>query len=346
MAEAELHIDLGALAENWRRLAERSAAEAGAVVKADGYGLGLAPVAQALARAGARKFFTAIAEEGARLRQALGPEPEIFVFGGHMPGDAALIRDAALVPLLNSPEQMTRHLESAPQAPFGIQLDSGMNRLGMEPADWAAVRGRARALGPRLVMSHLACADAPDHPMNARQLAAFRAMTEGIDAPRSLGATGGALMDPAYHFDLTRPGIGVYGGLPFAEAQPVVTLRLPVIQTRDVSPGESVGYGMTWIAERPARIATVSGGYGDGIARGMAPQLAFFHDGVPCPVRGRISMDLIGVEVTHLPEPPEYLELLGADQRVGDLAQAAGTIGYEILTSLGQGRYARRYTGG
>jgi alanine racemase len=241
---------------------------------------------------------------------------------------------------------MTRHLESAPAAPFGIQLDSGMNRLGMEPADWAAVRGRARALGPRLVMSHLACADAPEHPMNARQLAAFRAMTEGIDAPRSLGATGGALMDSAYHFDLTRPGIGVYGGLPFAEAQPVVTLRLPVIQTRDVSPGESVGYGMTWIAERPARIATVSGGYGDGIARRMAPQLAFYHDGVPCPVRGRISMDLIGVEVTHLPEPPEYLELLGADQRVDDLAQAAGTIGYEILTSLGQGRYARRYTGG
>ncbi|MFP4240096.1 MAG: alanine racemase [Rhodosalinus sp.] len=345
MAEAELHIDLGALVANWRALSDRSAGEAGAVVKADAYGLGLAPVAQALAEAGARRFFVALAEEGAALRAALGAGPEIFVFGGHMAGDAGLIRDAALVPLLNSPEQMARHLEAAPGAPFGIQLDSGMNRLGMEPADWAAVKGRALDLGPRLVMSHLACADESGHPMNARQLATFRQMTDGIEAPRSLGATGGVLMDPAYHFDLTRPGIGVYGGLPFAEARPVVTLRLPVIQTRQVAVGESVGYGMAWIAQKPTRIATVSGGYGDGLIRAMAPRLSFHHAGTPCPVRGRISMDLIGVDVTALPEPPETLELLGAHQRVDDLAEAAGTIGYEILTSLANGRYARRYSG-
>ncbi|WP_372891343.1 alanine racemase [Rhodosalinus sp.] len=344
MAQAELIIDLDALVANWRALSDRSAGEAGAVVKADAYGLGLAPVATALARAGARRFFVAQAEEGAALRAALGAGPEIFVFNGHMAGDAAPIREAGLVPLLNSPEQVARHLEAAPEAPCGVQLDSGMNRLGMEPADWAEVRASLPA--PRLVMSHQACADDAAHPMNARQLAAFRAMTEGLDAPRSLAATGGVLMDPAFHFDLTRPGIGVYGGLPFADARPVVTLRLPVIQTRDVAPGESVGYGMTWIAERPARIATVAGGYGDGLHRIMGPHLAFHAGETPCPVRGRISMDLIGVEVTHLDADPETLEILGAQQGVDDLAAHAGTIGYEILTALGQGRYARRYTGG
>ena len=376
MAQAELIVDLDALVANWRALSDRSAGEAGAVVKADAYGLGLAPVATALARAGARRFFVAEAEEGAALRAALGAGPEIFVFNGHMAGDADTIRAAELVPLLNSPEQVARHLEAAPEAPCGVQLDSGMNRLGMEPGEWAAVRHleaapearcgvqldsgmnrlglepadwaevRPRLPAPRLVMSHLACADDADHPMNARQLAAFRAMTEGVDAPRSLAATGGVLMDPSFHFDLTRPGIGVYGGLPFAEARPVVTLRLPVIQTREVAPGESVGYGMTWIAERGARIATVAGGYGDGLHRIMGPHLAFHAGGTPCPVRGRISMDLIGVEVTHLDAPPETLELLGAHQGVDDLAAHAGTIGYEILTALGQGRYARRYTGG
>ncbi|MFP4328012.1 MAG: alanine racemase [Paracoccaceae bacterium] len=342
MAQATLTIDLDALVANWRALDGRTGCETAAVVKADGYGLGAAHVARALARAGVRRFFVALAEEGALLRRALGPDPEILVFAGHMEGDTALIRDAGLVPLLNSVDQMLRHVEALPEAPLGIQLDSGMNRLGMEPAEWAALRDIAAQKKPRLVMSHLACADEPDHPMNARQLAAFREMTDGIEAPRSLAATGGILLGPDYHFELTRPGVGLYGGLPFAEAQPVVTLEVPVIQVRDIAPGETVGYGNTWTAEAPARIATIAAGYADGVIRLSGPKLGVHAGGVPCPVRGRVSMDLIGVDVSHLPEPPETVELLGAHQTVDDIADAAGSIGYEILTSLGA-RYRRRY---
>ena len=341
-----LTIDLDALVDNWRALdaATGTRVETAAVVKADGYGLGAAQVARALARAGARRFFVAVAEEGAAIRQALGPGPEINVFSGHMPGDTEMISDLELVPMINSIDQMLRHVEALPGAPFGIQLDSGMNRLGMEPAEWAALRDIAMQQGPTLIMSHLACADTPDHPMNAQQLRAFTEMTEGLDAPRSLASTGGILMGPEYHFELTRPGIGLYGGLPFARARPVAYLSLPVIQTRWVAAGETVGYGNTWTAPRDSRIATVAAGYGDGIMRLLGPHLSLYAGHTPCPVRGRISMDLIGVDVTDLPEEPAALNLLGQEQGVDDLAAMIDTIGYEILTSLG-GRYARRLHG-
>ena len=343
MAQAKLTIDLDALVANWRALDALTQGETAAVVKADGYGLGLAPVARALARAGARSFFVAIAEEGAALRRVLGDGPEIFVFSGHMEGDTALLSEARLVPLVNSIDQMVRQAEALPGAPFGVQLDTGMNRLGMEPAEWQALRDVAMELGPRLVMSHLACADEPEHPMNRAQLDAFLEMTDGIGAPRSLGATGGILLGEDYHFEMTRPGIGLYGGAPFGDAQHVVTLDVPVIQTREIAPGETVGYGNSWTAEAPARIATIAAGYADGLHRIMGPKISVHADGVPCPVRGRISMDLIGVEVTHLDEDPASLQVLGAHQGVDDLAQAAGTIGYEILTALGR-RYVRKYS--
>lgn len=163
--------------------------------------------------------------------------------------------------------------------------------------------------------------------------------------PRSLAATGGILLGPEYHFELTRPGVGLYGGLPFRDARTVAHLDLPVIQTRDIAAGETVGYGNTWTAPAPARIATVAAGYADGIHRIMGPKTQMYHDGTACPIRGRISMDLIGVDVSHLRDAPDTLSLLGHDQGVDDLADNAGTIGYEILTSLGQ-RYTRRYAGG
>jgi alanine racemase len=194
-------------------------------------------------------------------------------------------------------------------------------------------------------MSHLACADDPDHPMNAAQLDAFVALTEGTGVPRSLSATGGLLLGPQYHFDLTRPGIGLYGGLPFEAAARAVTLSLPVVQVRDLAPGETAGYACGWTAEAPARIATVSGGYADGLIRAMSNAGVLWHGDEPCPLVGRVSMDLITVDITHLSEEPRALDILGPHQTVDDLAEAAGTIGYEILTSLGP-RYGRRYTGG
>ncbi len=178
-----------------------------------------------------------------------------------------------------------------------------MNRLGMEPDEFAA-------LGPlpasvRLVMSHLACADEPGHPMNARQLAAFHAMTDGVAHRRSLAATGGILLGPEYHFDLVRPGIGLYGGRPFADADPVVTLTAPVIQTRVVMPAETVGYGNTYTADAERRIATISAGYADGLIRAMGPEARVHAGSSPCDVVGRVSMDLITVDVSHLDDVPE-----------------------------------------
>ncbi|OUS22028.1 alanine racemase [Rhodobacterales bacterium 59_46_T64] len=347
MSTANLTIDLDALVANWRALdaASDGGVETAAVVKANGYGLGAARVSRALARAGARQFFVAVAEEGAAIRDALGPDVAIYVFSGHMAGDTDTISDLGLIPMLNSVEQLLRHFESLPAHPFGIQLDTGMNRLGMEPAEWAAVRDIALAQHPMMIMSHLACADEPNHAMNARQLRAFRQMTDDCGVPRSLSATGGILLGRAFHFDLTRPGIGLYGGAPFAAAKPVVTLDVPVIQTRTVTAGETVGYGNTWTAQTDTQVATVAAGYADGLIRAMGPKGMLFSGRTACKILGRVSMDLITVDITALDEVPKSLSLLGPEQGVDTLAGAAGTIGYEILTSLG-GRYNRRYTGG
>lgn len=344
MANSVLHIDLSALGANWTALDGLSApeVETAAVVKANGYGLGVGKAARALAKVGAKRFFVATAEEGVELREAVGPSPWIGVFGGHMSGDTDMIADMHLVPMLNSLSQITRHFDALPNAPFGIQLDTGMNRLGLEAPEWDTVRDLVMRQKPDLVMSHLACADEPDHPMNAAQLKTFRAMTDGLDVKRALSATGGILLGPDYHFDITRPGIGLYGGLPFEEAKPVVRVACPVIQIRDVAEGETVGYSNTWTAEAPSRIATVSCGYADGITRHISGKAVLFDGDTPCPLVGRVSMDLITVDVTHLDHEPRTLDILGPHQTVDDLATVGGTIGYEILTSLGR-RYQRRY---
>lgn len=346
MATAILTIDLDAIAANWRALDSMTASDCqtGAVVKADSYGLGAAKAAHALAKAGARRFFVAAAEEAVEVRRALGSGPQICIFSGHVEGDAPLIRDFDLTPMLNSIDQLTRHFESLGTHPFGIQLDTGMNRLGLEPAEWEAVAPMALDAGPELLMSHLACADEPGHPMNDQQLRAFRAMTDGTGVPRSLSATGGLLLGPAYQFELTRPGIGLYGGRPFTDARPVVQLSLPVIQVREVDIGETVGYSNTWTAEHPSTIATVAAGYADGLPRSLSGKATLWAGRVPCPLVGRVSMDLITVDISHLPEVPDTLDILGVHQTPDDLADIAGTISYEILTSLGR-RYQRRYGG-
>lgn len=320
--------------------------ETAAVVKADAYGLGAAAVAPALQRAGVRSFFVALAEEGAALRAALGPGPDIHVFAGLMPGDVEAVRAADLTPCLNSLEQVETFLHALPGHPSALQLDSGMNRLGLEPKDLARLEARLPQLAPQLVLSHLACADTPGHPMNAAQGAAFRAAAALVPgARRSLAATGGLLLGEAYHFDLVRPGIGLYGGLPFVGAQAPVTLSLPVIQVREVGRDEAVGYGASWIADRPTRVATVSAGYADGLPRALGGAgLSLYVGRTACPIIGRISMDLITVDVSDLPMVPDRLDLLNDVQTPDVVAGAIGTIGYEILTSLGP-RYERVYKG-
>jgi alanine racemase len=286
----------------------------------------------------------ATVEEGAALRSALGPGPTIFVLGGLSPGDAANCLRHGLVPCLNDGRQLADFAATMPGHPCAIHLDTGMSRLGMEPANFTEAADAIARLGPALAISHLARADEPDHPMNARQAAAFAAATARIPGVRrSLSATGGLLLGPGFHHDLTRPGIGLYGGLPFAGARPVVSLALPVLQVRDVAPGESVGYGATWIARRPSRIATLGAGYADGLMRALAGSaVSLFAGGHAYPLVGRVSMDLVTVDVTDAAEVPDHLEILNERQTIDDLARAAGTIGYEILTSLGD-RYERVY---
>jgi len=342
--QATLTINLSAITANWRALDALTGpqVETAAVIKADAYGLGAATVGPALAKAGVKRFFVAQAEEAVALRAVLGPAPEIYNFSGFMQGDDEAITLHGMIPVLNSAEQVKAFAKSHAGHPCAIQLDTGMNRLGMEALEAASVALNIAALKPDLIMSHLACADEPLHPMNAAQLAAFNAMSFAMPAPRkALSATGGILLGAPFHFTLTRPGIGLYGGEPFTDAKPVVQLDLPVVQVRDVLPGEAVGYGATWLAPRPSRIATVSSGYADGILR-AAKGFSLYAGATPCPVVGRISMDLITVDVTDLKTVPPSLSLLNATQTVDKLAASAGTIGYEILTSLGS-RYHRVY---
>lgn len=349
MAVATLTIDLTALAENWRALDAKSAphVETAAVVKADGYGCNAGRVSAALSKAGAKTFFVAAAEEGIAVRANTPHDTTIYVFSGGCMGDHDILKSNNLVPLLNSPEQVKEHANA--NTNFGIQLDSGMNRLGLEPHEFKALRDEIILAKPQLLMSHLACADEPNHPMNGEQLTAFRAMTDGLDIPKSLAATGGTLLGFDYHFDLTRPGVGLYGGAPFGDAKPVVRVSIPVIQTRIVEVGEAIGYAAFYRATRRTKVATIAAGYADGLIRQMgnhtnANRANLFAGDTPCPLIGRVSMDMITVDITDLDHTPTHLDILCDHQTVDDLADAAGTIGYEILTSLG-GRYNRVYEG-
>ena len=344
MATATATIDLNAIRQNWQKLRSISSNDAAAVVKANAYGLGLAQVTKALYAEGARIFFVATVEEGAELRSILGKHPDIYVFSGHLAGDTELIKNYNLIPLINSIEQLSRHSKLLREKKFGVQLDTGMNRLGMEPMEWESVKELALSLNPVLIMSHLACADDPNHKMNSKQLDIFLTLTNKININKSLAATGGILLGPEYHFDLTRPGIGIYGCSPMQDCLPVLKIDIPVIQIRNIESGETVGYGNTWTSPCNKKIATISAGYADGLFRAIGKKAKLYFEEIGCPIVGRISMDLIGVDITSLNVEPVRLELINSQQTVDNIAEGAETIGYEFLTSLGN-RYSRNYTG-
>lgn len=261
-----------------------------------------------------------------------------------MPGDARLVREHALVPCLNSHGQIADFARDLPGHPCAVQLDSGMNRLGLEAAELNDALPALRRLAPVLAISHLACADEPDHPMNRAQAAAFEVLAAHLPGTRlSLAATGGILLGQAWHHDLVRPGIGIYGGRPATAMRPVVRLALPVVQVRDVGEGEGVGYGAAWTALRPSRIATVAAGYADGLSRALGRgHLSLFAGETAVPLVGRVSMDLVTVDVTGVDDVPATLDILNDFQGIDAVAEVAGTIGYEVLTSLGR-RYERVY---
>jgi len=337
MTQPLLTIDLDAVVANWRALDALSGdAETGVAVKANGYGCGADEVAAALAHAGCQTFFVATVEEGVSLRADL-PEQVIYILNGVADRrDSAAVIANNLRPCLNHLGQIDAWKRSEGGA-CALQLDSGMSRLGLPSAEWANVPD---SLDVQLMMSHLACADEPEHPANEEL------RDRAPNAMMSLAATGGTLLSEAFRFDLVRCGVGIYGGHPFFDAQPVVSLDTPILQIRDIPAGQGVGYGWSWTAEQPSRVGTLPLGYADGMHRAMSNGATLYLEGKPVPLIGRVSMDLITVDLTDHPTAVvgDTLEVLGPNQTVDDLAQAAGTIGYEILTSLGQ-RYARRYTG-
>ncbi len=359
---ALLTIDLGAIQENYRRLCARLRGSAcAAVVKADGYGLGAAQVGPALARAGARDFFVALPCEGEALREALAglePAPRIFILSGFEAGLGADFQAAGLVPVLNSLGQIAAWRDHARAAeavlPAAIHLDSGMSRLGLPPAELevlAADPDRLDGLEPLLVMSHLACAEEAENPKNREQLALFQAARARLPAlPASFANSSGIFLGPEFHFELARPGVALYGvnptpGQPNPMAQ-VVRLQARILQVREIDAPTTVGYGAAFRAAGPTRIATVAAGYADGYLRSLSNRGSAYLAGNAAPVVGRISMDLITLDVTQVPaeslHPGALVDLIQPDDGLDRLAEEAGTIGYEILTSLGR-RYRRVY---
>jgi alanine racemase len=358
-----LTIDLGALQSNYRALRRRSSpAECGAVVKADAYGCGLAPVVRALEQSGCKTYFVAHLAEGRQVR-AIAPEAAVYVLNGLVPGTAAAFADARVSPVIGSLPELAEwdafRSTNGWQGGAALHFDTGMNRLGLAADEAAALAQRIRMPdhGIALVMSHFACAETPSHALNNRQIQLFReirAMFRGV--PSSLANSAGIFLGSSAHGDLVRPGYGLYGGNPTPGSpnpmKPVVGVRARIVQIRTLARGETVGYGASWTAHRPSRIAIVSAGYGDGYLRAASGLEAkagaeMIVAGARCRVVGRISMDLLAIDVTALPDNSvrrgEWATLLGPELDIDSLAAHCGTIGYELLCGLGR-RYSRVWT--
>lgn len=362
-ARPTLKIDLSAIKANYKSLQKRVGdARIGASVKADAYGLGAEKVGRALYGAGCRTFFVATAGEGSTLRRAVGDNCSIYVLNGPAPRDIALIFGANLKPVINSMEQAqlwAEHADNARHAPFSaLHVDTGINRLGMPAAEFETLCANKKlrhSLNLDLVMSHLACSAISDHPMNAEQLKRFKAASARFpDTTLSFANTGGIYLGRKYHFDMVRPGIGLYGGkattMPKQESTtPVVTLNVPILQIRTIQKGESVGYNATFVAARDMKIATIGGGYADGIpvsASGPEGRInnAAMINGETVPIVGRVSMDLTTLDITGMKKPPVIGETacFRGDQLEADAANA-DTLNYELLVRLGTHRCKREY---
>jgi alanine racemase len=356
-ARAVLTINLAAFRANWGRLNQASGdAECAGVIKADAYGLGLEEMARALRDEGCRTFFVATLAEGSRVRH-VHPGATIYILDGLLPGAAPYYAGFDLRPCLSSLSEVRewaafcdatgRRLRAA------VHIDTGINRLGLSEEDVDTLAAEPQPFEHfdlALVMSHLACADEPDHPMNAAQRARFDAQRARLPpAPASLANSGGVFLGPDYHYDLVRPGIALYGGRAlFGGPNPmqwVVRLQARILQVRDVAAGKAIGYGATFHTERNSRVATVACGYADGFLRALSgtavkPGPVGFIGDYPVPVVGRVSMDLITVDVSDVPrelaQRGAWVEVMGARTTIDDLTDRAGTIGYELLTRLGR----------
>lgn len=331
---ASLTVDLPALARNYHFLAKLTGRPVTPVVKADAYGLGAVQVARRLMAEGGNTFFVARAAEGVILREALGSEPTIFVLDGAHGENIPLIRAATLKPVLNQPGQLAAWQASGGGA-CGLQIDTAMNRLGYR------VENAPEAFdGLELVMTHLACADEPSNPLNRQQRDAFDAVSHKYpSALRSFANSGGCFLGEGFGFDMVRPGICLYGGGPEGKPDdriaPVATLNAQIMQVRDVPVGETVGYSQGFAPQQPITVATCGAGYADGVLRSNSPKGQVWIAGQLRPILGRVSMDVLAVDVTGLDVVAgDSVELFGQNRHIDEAATAAGTISYELLTSI------------
>ncbi|RQP18656.1 MAG: alanine racemase [Brucella intermedia] len=350
-----LTIDLAALRHNYSAIARHIApTRAAAVVKADAYGLGASRVAPAFYDAGCRDFFVAHLGEAIALKPFLQPDATLYVLNGLQPGtEEACARDGIL-PVLNSLEQIENWgalaARQGRKLPALLQLDTGMSRLGLSASEFERLLENFALLDNidiKFVISHLASGDEPENAANARQLANMTALLVRLPKlPVAFANSGGSFLDKSYHFDLARPGVALYGVGPENEVVPVLALSARVIQVRDIDKGAAVGYGGTYVAEGPTRVATIAVGYADGWFRSLSNKGSAFFGDTRLPIIGRVSMDSITLDVSALPEGTlklgSLVELIGPHQRLEDVARDCDTIPYEILTALGN-RYARVY---
>jgi alanine racemase len=349
-----LTIDIAAIVGNWQTLARQLiTVECAAVVKANAYGLGLKPVVAALAKAGCKTFFVADLAE-ARTVRARARDATIYVLHGFALESADSFIELGARPVINSMTELaewdTFVAARGWQGGAALHVDTGMNRLGVSPEEAAALAPRVQTQnhGITLLLSHLACADVPGHPLTAKQLRMFRELrTLYSGIPASLANSSGIFLGDAAYFDLARPGAALYGINPTPSQpnpmQPVVELTGRILQIRAVARDQTIGYGATWTARRNSRIAVVAAGYADGLLRAASasdehPGGSAIVAGKRCPIVGRISMDLMAVDITDLADAAvhrsDYATLIGGELSIDDVAAAAGTIGYEVLTRL------------
>lgn len=339
VSRPKLNVSLNSVASNWKLLCSMSESdvETAAVVKADAYGLGMTKIALELLRCGAREFFVATAKEGQELRKAVGTGPRIFILSGYSRKEVQGFSKSRLVPCVVDSTSLADYIRDFPTGEYALHIETGLNRLAMPDNSSKGDSGVIEDRIPVLILSHLACGDDPHSATNPKQLVRFLESAAARQFPGvrlSLAATEGILLGKEYHLDLTRPGIGLFHGGYLDDAKECVQIQADLIAAKTISAGASVGYGNTWIAKTNTKVAALAMGYADGLPR-TCSSFSFFASGDECPVIGRISMDIVNVDITHLRTVPEQFDLICKQQTVSQFAAKIGEIPNSVLTRFG-----------
>ena len=340
-----IEINLKHIKKNWLYLdgLSKKNIETGAVIKANAYGLGSNEVANALWEVGNRSFFVATAEEGIFLNKILPKNRKIYILNGYDKNYKKAFTDFNLIPVLNSPLNLTSFIENNKSNTASIQIDIGMRRLGFRTDELFLYKEVIKKLNLDLILGHLTTAIKPKSIENKKQLNNFKeVITNFPNVRKSLAASHGIFINNNYHFDLTRPGVALFGGIKNKNILNVVNIELPVLQIHYLNVGDGIGYGLTYYSKEKKKIATLAGGYADGLTRDFSNIGYLYHKKIPCPILGRISMDLVTVDITHLKEDPEKLTFIGTEQTINDLSDISNSISHEILINIGN-RYTKKY---